>query len=301
MTNQNITVIIPAYNEAAIIGDLVTEIKNLYPDFETIVIDDGSDDETARVAQQAGATVYSHPYNIGNGAAIKSGIRKAAGDVLIFLDGDGQHKPDEIADLIAHIPPYDMVVGARSTSDQASLGRAFGNKLYNWFASYVAKFSIKDLTSGFRAVKTRVARNFLYLLPNTYSYPTTLTLGVLRSGMSVRYIPIKTRRRKTGKSNIRMLKDGVRFFMIITRICTLYSPMRVFLPVSFVMFAGGLINYVYTFFTRSRFTNMSVFLFVASIIIFMMSLISEQICQMRFERRGADRPILKAGTKKKGS
>ncbi len=301
MINQNITVIIPAYNEAAIIGDLVTEIKNLYPDFETIVIDDGSDDETARVAQQAGATVYSHPYNIGNGAAIKSGIRKATGDVLIFLDGDGQHKPEEIADLIAHIPPYDMVVGARSTSDQASLGRAFGNKLYNWFASYVAKFSIKDLTSGFRAVKTRVARNFLYLLPNTYSYPTTLTLGVLRSGMSVRYIPIKTRRRKTGKSNIRMLKDGVRFFMIITRICTLYSPMRVFLPVSFVMFAGGLINYVYTFFTRSRFTNMSVFLFVASIIIFMMSLISEQICQMRFERRGADRPILKAGTKKKGS
>ncbi len=301
MTNQNITVIIPAYNEAAIIGDLVTEIKNLYPDFEIIVIDDGSDDETARVAQQAGATVYSHPYNIGNGAAIKSGIRKATGDVLIFLDGDGQHKPEEIADLIAHIPPYDMVVGARSTSDQASLGRAFGNKLYNWFASYVAKFSIKDLTSGFRAVKTRVARNFLYLLPNTYSYPTTLTLGVLRSGMSVRYIPIKTRRRKTGKSNIRMLKDGVRFFMIITRICTLYSPMRVFLPVSFVMFAGGLINYVYTFFTRSRFTNMSVFLFVASIIIFMMSLISEQICQMRFERRGADRPILKAGTKKKGS
>ncbi len=301
MTNQNITVIIPAYNEAAIIGDLVTEIKNLYPDFEIIVIDDGSDDETARVAQQAGATVYSHPYNIGNGAAIKSGIRKAAGDVLIFLDGDGQHKPEEIADLIAHIPPYDMVVGARSTSDQASLGRAFGNKLYNWFASYVAKFSIKDLTSGFRAVKTKVARNFLYLLPNTYSYPTTLTLGVLRSGMSVRYIPIKTRRRKTGKSNIRMLKDGVRFFMIITRICTLYSPMRVFLPVSFVMFAGGLINYVYTFLTRSRFTNMSVFLFVASIIIFMMSLISEQICQMRFERRGADRPILKAGSKKKGS
>ncbi len=301
MINQNITVIIPAYNEAAIIGDLVTEIKNLYPDFEIIVIDDGSDDETARVAQQAGATVYSHPYNIGNGAAIKSGIRKATGDVLIFLDGDGQHKPEEIADLIAHIPPYDMVVGARSTSDQASLGRAFGNKLYNWFASYVAKFSIKDLTSGFRAVKTKVARNFLYLLPNTYSYPTTLTLGVLRSGMSVRYIPIKTRRRKTGKSNIRMLKDGVRFFMIITRICTLYSPMRVFLPVSFVMFAGGLINYVYTFLTHSRFTNMSVFLFVASIIIFMMSLISEQICQMRFERRGADRPILKAESKKKGS
>ncbi|MGB5747939.1 MAG: glycosyltransferase family 2 protein, partial [Desulfobacterales bacterium] len=194
---------------------------------------------------------------------------------------------------IAFFPEYDMVVGARSSSDQASLGRALGNKVYNWFASYVAKFSIKDLTSGFRVVKSKVARNFLYLLPNTYSYPTTLTLGTLRSGMSVKYVPIKINKREAGKSNIKMIQDGVRFFMIITRICTLYSPMRVFLPVSFVMFLLGLINYLYTFIMRSRFTNMSVFLFVTAIIIFMMSLISEQICQMRFERRGADRPIIK--------
>ena len=293
MTKNSVSIIIPAYNEAASIGTLVSEIKTLYPDYEIVVVNDGSDDETADQAQKAGATVFSHPYNIGNGAAIKSGIRMATGEVLIFLDGDGQHNPEDIAGLIEHIPPYDMVVGARSGGDQASLGRAFGNKLYNWFASYVAKFSIKDLTSGFRAVKTNVARNFLYLLPNTYSYPTTLTLGVLRSGMSVRYIPVQAHRRKSGKSNIRLLSDGVRFFMIITRICTLYSPMRVFLPVSFVMFAGGLVNYLYTYLTRSQFTNMSVFLFVASIIVFMMSLISEQICQMRFERRGADRPILK--------
>jgi hypothetical protein len=194
-----------------------------------------------------------------------------------------------------------MVVGARSVGDQASLGRALGNKVYNWFASYVAKFQIKDLTSGFRVVKANVARNFLYLLPNTYSYPTTLTLGVLRSGMSVKYVPIKIRKRKTGRSNIKLIHDGVRFFMIITRICTLYSPMRVFLPVSFVMFLAGVVNYIYTFLTRSRFTNMSVFLFVTAIIIFMMSLISEQICQMRFERRGADRPILKKDLGEKNS
>jgi hypothetical protein len=206
------------------------------------------------------------------------------------MDGDGQHNPEDIAKLLEHLPEFDMVVGARSISDQASLGRAFGNKLYNWFASYVTKFPIKDLTSGFRAAKSSVARNFLYLLPNTYSYPTTLTLGVLRSGMSVKYVPIKIEHRKTGKSNIKMLRDGVRFFMIITRICTLYSPMRVFLPVSFVMFLLGVTNYLYTFITRSRFTNMSVFLFVASIIVFMMSLISEQITQMRFERRAMPRP-----------
>lgn len=294
MSATKVSVIVPAYNEGDIIGDIVTDIKALHPDFEVIVVNDGSSDDTVVAAQKAGARVYSHPYNIGNGAAIKSGIRLATGDVLVLMDGDGQHNPEDIAKLLAYFPQFDMVVGARSAVDQASLGRALGNKIYNWFASYVAKFSVKDLTSGFRAVKSNVARNFLYLLPNTYSYPTTLTLGVLRSGLSVKYVPIRIQKRQTGKSNIKMLQDGVRFFMIITRICTLYSPMRVFLPVSFVMFFLGLINYLYTFIIRSRFTNMSVFLFVTSIVIFMMSLISEQICQMRFERRGADRPVVKS-------
>lgn len=289
-----VSIIIPAYNEAGIIENIVSDITALYPSYEIIVINDGSTDNTAGEAQRAGAKVFSHPYNIGNGGAIKSGIRVATGDILIFLDGDGQHNPQDIAQLLNFIPEFDMVVGARSVGDQASLRRAIGNKVYNWFASYVAKFSIKDLTSGFRAIKTNVARNFLYLLPNTYSYPTTLTLGVLRSGMSVKYVPIKIKKRKAGKSNIRLLQDGVRFFMIITRICTLYSPMRVFLPVSLAMFLMGVINYLYTYISHNRFTNMSVFLFVAAIIIFMMSLISEQICQMRFERRGADRSILKS-------
>ena len=293
MNQPTISVIIPAYNESETIGNLVSNVRSRYPEAEIIVIDDGSSDNTAEAANAAGAEVFSHPYNIGNGAAIKSGIRVAKGNILVFMDGDAQHDPEDIARLIEPMPAYDMVVGARSMGDQSSLGRALGNKLYNWFASYVAKFAIKDLTSGFRAVKTNVARNFLYLLPNTYSYPTTLTLGVLRSGMSVKYISIKALKRKTGRSNIKLIHDGVRFFMIITKICTLYSPMRVFLPVSSVMFLGGLLNYLYTYIIHGRFTNMSVFLFVASIIIFMMSLISEQICQMRFERRGADRPVLK--------
>jgi hypothetical protein len=182
-----------------------------------------------------------------------------------------------------------MVVGARSFGHQATLGRALGNKAYNAFASYVAKFRVMDLTSGFRAVKSNVAKSFIYLLPNTYSYPTTITLGALRSGMSVRYVPIDVQKRSKGSSNIHFFRDGVRFFMIITRICTLYSPMRVFLPVCFFMFAGGLLNYLYTFLTQGRFTNMSMLLFVGSIIIFMISLVSEQICQMRYERRADDR------------
>ena len=288
--DTKVSIIIPAYNEAGNIEKIVSEIKTLYPSYEIIVINDGSTDNTAAEAQRGGADVFNHPYNIGNGAAIKSGIRVATGDVLVFMDGDGQHSPEDIAKVLKHIPEFDMVVGARSIGDQASLGRAIGNKVYNWFASYVAKFPIKDLTSGFRAIKADVARNFLYLLPNTYSYPTTLTLGVLRSGLSVKYKAINTRKRVAGKSNIRLVADGVRFFMIITRICTLYSPMRVFLPVSFVMSLFGVTNYLYTYITRSRFTNMSVFLFVAAIIIFMMSLISEQITQMRFERRATPRP-----------
>jgi hypothetical protein len=209
------------------------------------------------------------------------------------MDGDGQHNPQDIAKLLDCIPEFDMAVGARSIGDQASLGRALGNQIYNWFASYVAKFSIKDLTSGFRAVKSNVARNFLYILPNTYSYPTTLTLGVLRSGLSLKYVPIKTRKRKGGKSNIKILQDGVRFFIIITKICTLFSPVRVFLPVSLLMFVLGLIRYAYSYITEGRFTNMSMLLFVTSVLIFMMSLISDQICQMRFERRATVRPILK--------
>lgn len=299
MNTEKVSVIIPVYNEDKSVGELVSKIRNRYPEFDVIVIDDGSIDNTADEAQKAGARVYSHPYNIGNGAAVKSGIRLADGDILVFLDGDGQHDPRDIAKLLEHIPQFDMVVGARSMGDQASLGRAVANKAYNWFASYVAKFAIKDLTSGFRAVKSNIAKSFVYLLPNTYSYPATITLGVLRGGMSVKYIPIKMRKRKAGKSNIKLIHDGVRFFMIITRICTLYSPMRVFLPVSFTMFFLGLVNYIYTYLVRSRFTNMSVFLFVTAILIFMMSLISEQICQMRFERRGADRLVTKAKSSEK--
>lgn len=284
MNINDISIIIPAYNEAANIGSLVSKITDLYPDVEVIVVNDGSTDNTAAVAKDAGAKVYNHSYNIGNGAAVKSGIRIASGNIIVFMDGDLQHDPEDIGKMLEYFPGYDMVVGVRSIKDQASFGRAFGNMVYNWLASYVAKFYVQDLTSGFRAAKSHIAHDFLYLLPNTYSYPTTLTLSVLRTGRSVKYIPVKTRPRKMGKSNISLLKDGVRFFMIITRICTLYSPMRIFLPVSFILFLLGLINYIYTLITQGRFTNMSALLFVSSIIIFMMSLISEQICQMRFDR-----------------
>ncbi|MBT3311819.1 MAG: glycosyltransferase family 2 protein [Desulfobacterales bacterium] len=292
MNNLKVSVIIPAYNEGPVIGGLVSEVSELYPDFEIIVINDGSHDDTASAAENAGAKVYSHPYNIGNGAAIKTGIRVASGDILVFMDGDGQHEPKNISLLLKYFPDHDMTIGSRSLKGHASPWRAAGNRVFDLLASYVANFKVEDLTSGFRAVKADVAKKFLYLLPNTYSYPTTLTLGALRSGRSVKYIPVNILKRKEGQSDIKVIKDGVRFFMIITKICTLYSPLRIFLPVSFLMFILGVGNYFYTFLTQGRFTNMSALLIISCIIIFMMGLISEQICQMRYERRGGDRNLI---------
>ncbi len=285
---MKVTIIIPAYNEAQTIGPMVGRLKALYPTHEILVVDDGSTDDTASAAEAAGARVHRHPYNIGNGAAIKTGVRNAEGDVLVFIDGDGQHDPEAVAGLLEHFPDYDMVVGARQGGSEKSWGRALGNIAYNRLASYVAKFQIEDLTSGFRAIRTDLASQFLYLLPNSYSYPTTLTLSVLRCGRTVKYIPIVTKKRQAGKSELRLIKDGVRFFMIIVKICTLYSPFRIFLPVSLLTFLTGLAYYLYTFVTAGRFTNMSALLFTTSIIIFMMGLISEQVCQLRFERSEGD-------------
>jgi glycosyltransferase involved in cell wall biosynthesis len=289
MNSSDISIIIPAYNEAETIGDIINEIKALYPDAEIIVVNDASSDNTGSVAKEAGAIVYSHPYNIGNGAAIKSGIRIASGEVLVFMDGDGQHDPHDIGRFLEYFPYYDMVVGTRSTGGQASMFRALGNKLLNRLAAYVTKTRIQDLTSGFRAVKSSIAHNLLYLLPNTYSYPTTLTLAVLRSGRSIKYVPINADTRQKGKSNIRIFQDGIRFFLIIAKICALYSPLRIFLPISLVLFLLGLCYYLFTYITMNRFTNMSALLFSTSIIIFMMGLVSEQICQMRFERSEGER------------
>jgi len=282
---SKVCVLIPAFNEEASIGELVKKISSLSSIHEILVINDGSTDDTSHVAASAGAIVIDHPYNMGNGASIKTGMRRATGDVFVTMDADGQHGPSDIAHLLSFIPEYDMVVAERTAAGQASILRGIGNTFYNAFASYVAKFKVKDLTSGFRAVKREVAIEFLTLFPNTYSYPTTLTLAVLRSGHSLKYVPIRVTSRKNGKSGINLVKDGTRFLMIIIKICTLFSPLRVFLPVSSMMFFLGLINYAYTYLAGGRFTNMSAVLFMSGIIIFMMGIVSEQICQMRYERK----------------
>ncbi|SDO99714.1 glycosyltransferase family 2 protein [Desulforhopalus singaporensis] len=278
-----VTILLPAYNEELAIGETIRKIHGLYPDFEILVIDDGSTDNTMQAAMDAGANVWPHPYNIGNGAAIKTGLRMARGEYIIMMDADGQHKPEDIAKLLEYKDRYDMVVGARNNKSDTSLHRDLANKIYNWFASYVTKFQVEDLTSGFRLIKKNVVKQFIYLLPNTFSYPSTLTMAYLRSGYTVKYVPIETLARK-GKSKIKLVHDGIRFLLIISKVATLFSPLRVFLPVSFSLFVIGLFYYFYTFMVSSRFTNMSALLFSSSLIIGMMGLVSEQISQMRYER-----------------
>lgn len=279
----SVTILMPAFNEESSIGVTVRRLKEIYPDFEILVVDDGSTDNTLNVAMEAGANVWPHPYNIGNGAAIKSGLRVAQGEWVVMMDADGQHAPEDVARLLEYKDAYDMVVGARSKGSETALHRDIANSLYNWFASYVTKFKVEDLTSGFRLVRASTVRQFIYLLPNTFSYPSTLTMAYLRSGRSVKYLPIATKYR-IGKSKIKVVQDGTRFFLIITKIATLFSPLRVFLPISLLFFLIAICYYLFTFITAGRFTNMSALLFNSSIIIFLIGLVAEQISQMRYDR-----------------
>ena len=278
-----VSIVIPARNEAASIGPLVARILSDGAIGEVVVVDDGSTDATARLAAEHGATVISHPYSKGNGAAIKTGARHAAGEILVFLDADGQHDPADIPRLLATLDTgYDMVVGARQKGSQASVGRGVANAFYNRLASYITSHKIEDLTSGFRAVRADKFREFLYLLPNGFSYPTTITMAFFRAGYSVAYQPIHAARR-IGKSHIQPWRDGVRFLLIIFKIGTLYSPLKLFAPLAALFFMLGAGWYSYTFFTQGRFTNMSALLITGSFIIFMMGLISEQITALMYK------------------
>lgn len=284
-----LSVVLPAKNESGGLRKTLPQLRELYPAAEIIVVDDGSTDDTASVAAALGAKVVSHPYSKGNGAAIKSGARAATGDILVFMDADGQHRPEDIARLLNRFQQgYDMVVGARGLASQAGAHRAAANSLYNILASWMVEQKVADLTSGFRAVKADLFRQFLYMLPNGFSYPTTITMSFFRAGYSVAYEPIVAPER-IGKSHIRLGRDGIRFFLIIFKIGTLYSPLKLFLPISLTFFTTGLAYYLYTFLNFGRFTNMSALLFITSILIFLIGLISEQISTLNY-KEGSDSP-----------
>jgi glycosyltransferase involved in cell wall biosynthesis len=278
-----LSIILPAKNEAAGLRSLLPKLVAAYPEAEIIVVDDGSTDDTVAVCTQAGVRVASSPYSMGNGAAIKRGVRLARGDELVFMDADGQHDPAHIEKLRTRLAQgYDMVVGARGWSGQANVGRGVANKLYNRLASWVTGFHVADLTSGFRVARGDRFREFLHLLPNGFSYPTTVTMAFFRSAYAVAYEPIPVQRR-IGRSHLRPMRDGVRFLLIIFKIATLYSPLKLFLPVALAFFTTGAGYYAYTYTTQGRFTNMSVLLFSAAVIVFLIGLIAEQITALTYK------------------
>lgn len=286
---QSLSVVLPARNESLNLLGLMQELQSVLRTLpvafvEIVVVDDGSTDETGAIAMQGGARVIRHAEGLGNGAAVKRGIREARGDWILLLDGDGQHPPGVIPKLVLEAESYDMVVASRGGSGGA-LHRNFVNRVYNRLGSYVSGRRIPDLTSGFRLLRADIAKDLVHLLPNTFSYPTTITMTMLKAGYSVGFTPFTVRPRK-GKSHVRLLADGSRFFLIILRIATFYAPLRVFVPASALMAALGIGWYVYTWFSEGRFTNMALLLIAQSTMLFALGLISEQIAAIRNQRMG---------------
>lgn len=273
----SLSIILPAKDEAAALPSLLDALHQHYPQAELLVIDDGSSDGTGDIAAKHGARVLRHPYPMGNGAAVKSGARAAGGELLVFMDGDGQHDAGDVAVLVDKLQSgYEMAVGARKRGSQASVGRGIANGIYNRLASWMVGHPIRDLTSGFRAVRAEYFREFLHLLPNGFSYPTTITMAFFRAGYGVAYVPIIASKR-IGKSHIEPVRDGVRFLLIIFKVATLYSPLKVFLPISILFFLIGMAWYIYTFMSTHHFTIMSALLFVTAVLVFLIGLVSEQI------------------------
>ena len=282
---MRLSIVLPAKNEAEGLARTLPALRQLYPHAEVIVVNDGSTDRSAEVAAEQGVLVLSSPYSMGNGAAIKRGTRAASGDVLVFMDADGQHDPAHIAALLDKLEEgYDMVVGARDGSGQANFHRGVANSLYNRLASWVTGHVVADLTSGFRAVRADKFREFLHLLPNGFSYPTTSTMAFFRSAYPMAYVPIPVARRVGSGSHIRLFRDGIRFLLIIFKIATLYSPLKLFAPIGVAFFTLGVGYYAFTFITLHRFTNMSALLLSAGVIVFLIGLISEQITSLTYTR-----------------
>lgn len=288
-----LTLVLPMFNEEVVVGDVLRSVHTHmaadlpHISFEILVIDDGSTDNSVAIVeglQLSGLRLIQHPYNIGNGGAVKTGIRNARGEYILFMDADGQHQPKEIAQFLDYIDRYDLVIGARSSASDTAVHRNLANSIYNLIASYVSGFRIQDLTSGFRIIRADLAKRIAYLLPNTFSYPTTMTLAVVRGGYSLKYIPIAVKKR-VGKSKIKLIRDGSRFLMIILKIATFYSPLKIFVPASVLMF---LLGFGYGLFKvlvlDLPYGPTSAMLMTMSALVFLVGLVSEQVAQMRFDR-----------------
>jgi len=289
--SEQLSILIPAFNEAATIGEIIPQVRQQYPDAEILVIDDGSTDETARLAEAATARVVRHPYNKGNGASVKTGLRNATREVVVIFDADGQHDAADIEKIVSQIGVYDLVVGARDENSQTDFGRRMYHHVLNMLATYLSGLRVPDATSGFRAARRKDLLQFIHLLPNGFSTPVTTSLAFIKAGYAVRFMPTTMLKRQGGVSKIKPVRDGTRFIIIAFRMSTMFAPLKLFLPVSVALF---LIALLYTivdilFFThRLYITNSAVLLFTMALLIFLIGLVAEQIAALRFERMGKE-------------
>jgi len=279
---SSVSVVIPAFNEAGAIAAVIGELRAAGAWHEILVVDDGSTDGTADAAAGAGARVVKHPYNKGNGAAVKSAIRAATGEFILVIDGDGQHKPEDALRLVSRLGEYDLVVGARSSETQAGSTRRAGNAVLNRLASFLTGHPIPDLTSGFRAARREHLLEFIHLLPNGFSTPTTTTMCFLKAGYNVVFEPVAARPR-VGVSKIRLSRDGPKFLLIMLRVITIFSPLRLFVPIAAASFLLGALYAAWTIATQRHITNSSVLLIMLSVVILLVGLVSEQISSLRFQ------------------
>ncbi len=297
MYSTTVSVIIPVYQEEesleSCLSNLINTLEAAGLDYEIIVVDDGSTDRSLALLlelqkQYKRLRVAHHLYNRGYGAALRTGVRLAQGEVVVFMDADGQHMAEEILALLEHIPPYDLVIGYRTKSYSGPWYRNMGNRFYNWLASYLTRYEIKDLTSGFRAMRRVAMLHFLSLLPAGFSASATGTLAFLKAGYNVLFVPVTVLPRIRGRSKVNPLVDGWRFLMLTLRIIVFYDPLRVFAPLAGWFAVLGLISWVWGIGAAGRFLlpNSTVLFGTLALLSVLNGIISSQIAAERIHYFG---------------
>ena len=276
------SIIIPLFNEENSIIRVISNLDNyLKPkgyNYEIIVVNDASSDKSGELVKNAnGIKLINQPYNKGYGAAIKTGVRNAQYDWVLFFDSDGQHKPEDIEKFLAGTDNFDMVVGER-VNYQGSIIRKIGKKFLKIVANYLTQQDIPDLNCGLRLVKKEYFLRFIHLLPNSFSLTTTITLAFFREGLNIKYIPINVAVRE-GKSSLK-IKDGLKTFLGILRTIIFFSPLRVFFPASLIFLIGTLVSLGFNL-KQMNLSDTTVLLFVSSLLIFFFGLIADQLAAIR--------------------
>jgi glycosyltransferase involved in cell wall biosynthesis len=283
MKQSNISIIIPAFNEEEVIGSVVQSIHSAFPDSEIIVVNDGSTDNTAAELSKSGVIILNHDLNRGYGASLKTGARAARRDYVLFCDGDGQHSVEDVRRLMNECDGYDLVVGARKSDSHRPFLRRPGKFVMRKYSEFLAGTKIPDLNSGLRIFKRDTLMRYLHLMPDGFSFSTTSTFTMIKSNRKYKYIPITVQKR-IGKSSVRQLKHGPQALMLMLRLAVLFEPLKLFLWIAGILFILSLASLAIDMCSAGGFSDTTVILSIATIIIFMSGLLCDQVSAMRREK-----------------